>query len=116
MRFAADENFDGHILKQLRRRLPTIDVVRVQDTEMYRAADAQVLEWAAKEARIMLTHDIQTMVGEAYNRIEQGLPMPGVLLIPDTLSIGKALDDLELVIGAGNPDDFMDHVTFIPLN
>lgn len=116
MRFAADENFDGHILKQLRIRFPDLDIVRVQDTSMYQATDPAVLEWAAQENRIILTHDVQTLVGDAYARVERGLPMPGVILIPETLAIGKALDDLELSIRAGHPDDFRDRVTFIPLH
>ncbi|MBL8166301.1 MAG: DUF5615 family PIN-like protein [Anaerolineae bacterium] len=116
MRFAADENFDGNILKQLRKRFPELDIVRVQDTEMYQSPDPAVLEWAAKEERIILTHDVQTLVGDAYARIEQGLPMPGVILIPETLAMGPALADLEVAIGAGVPDDFRDRATFIPMN
>lgn len=41
--------------------------------------------------------------------------MAGVILIHETLAIGAALDDLEVVISAGNRDDFKDRVTFIPL-
>ncbi len=115
IRFAADENFDGTILKELHKRLPDLDIVRVQDTEMYQAPDPQVLEWAARVNRIVLTHDVQTLVGDAYTRIEQGLPMPGVILIPSTLGIGLALDELEVAIGAGKPEDFSDRVTFIPI-
>lgn len=37
MRFAADENFDGRILEGLRARMPELDIVRVQDTEMYQS-------------------------------------------------------------------------------
>jgi hypothetical protein len=116
MRFAADENFDGNILKERRKRFPDLDNVRVQDTRMYQAPDPAVLGWAAKEERIILTHDVQTLVGDAYAHVEQGLPLPGVILIPDTLPIGKALDDLEVAIGAGSPDNFKDRVTFIPLH
>lgn len=115
MRFAADENFDGTILKELRKRLPELDIVRVQDTIMYQAADPAVLEWAAQEERIIFTHDVQTLVGDAYARVEQGLPMPGVILIRETLAIGPALDELELVIGAGELDDFRNRVTFVPM-
>ena len=115
MRFAADENFDGSLLKELRKRFPHLDIVRVQDTELYQAPDPAVLQWAAQEERIILTHDVQTLVGDAYARVEQGLSMSGVILVPETLAIGKALDDLEVAIGAGRPDDFKDRVTFIPL-
>ena len=116
MRFAADENFDGNILKALRKQFPDLDIVRVQDTGLYQAPDPEVLEWAAKENRIILTHDVKTLVDDANTRIERGLIMPGVILIPTTLAIGEALRDLEIAIGAGEPDDFKDRVTFIPLH
>jgi hypothetical protein len=74
------------------------------------------LEWAAQEGRIILTHDVKTLVNDAYTRIEAGLPMPGVILVPSTLPVGHALRDLEIAIGAGNPEDFADQVTFIPLD
>ena len=115
MRFATDENFDGNILKGLRQRLGNLDVVRIQDTELYSAPDPVVLEWAAKENWIVLTHDVQTLVNDAYARIKQGLTMPGVILVPNTLAIGIAIDELEIVMGAGTFDDFQDRVTFIPM-
>jgi hypothetical protein len=43
MRFATDENFDGRILNGLRARLPDLDIVRVQDTEMYQSPDDKLL-------------------------------------------------------------------------
>ena len=69
MRFLADENFDNRILHGLRRILSEFDVLRVQDTEIYQAEDAVVLEWAANRNYIILTHDVRTMVGYAYDRI-----------------------------------------------
>ena len=115
MRFAADENFNGTILKELLKLFPDLDIVRVQDTELYQAPDPAVLEWAAQENRIIITHDVQTLVNDAYARVEEGLPVPGVILIPGTLPVGQALHDLELTIGAGNPGDFADRVTYIPI-
>ncbi|MEO1324968.1 MAG: hypothetical protein AAFV59_18410 [Pseudomonadota bacterium] len=41
--------------------------------------------------------------------------MAGVILVPETLGIGKALEDLELLIGASDAAEFPDRVTFIPL-
>lgn len=61
MRFAADENFDNDILRGLLRRIPDLDVVRVQDTELYQAPDDRLLEWCAQENRVLLTHDARTM-------------------------------------------------------
>ncbi len=50
------------------------------------------------------------------NTSKQGLPIPGVVLVPNPLAIGLAVNDLEIAIGAGQPEDFKDRVTFIPLS
>ena len=76
LRFLADENFNGKILRGVRRERPDADIVRVQDTPIYQAPDPTVLEWAAQEGRILLTHDIETMVGYANERLAAGLLMP----------------------------------------
>ena len=60
MRFLADENFDNRILEGVFRENPDFDVIRVQDTEVYQAPDPMILEWVAKEGRILLTRDVNT--------------------------------------------------------
>ena len=71
-RFAADENFRSSIVRGLRKRIPEIDIVRVQDTEIYSAEDPMVLEWAAQEGRVLLTHDLRTMPRYARGRNPSG--------------------------------------------
>ena len=115
MRFAADENFDGTLLSQLLRRFPTLDIVRVQDTEMYQSPDSAMLEWAANEGRIVLSHDEHTLIHDAYARVKDGLAMPGVVIIPGQHDIGSVLEDLELAIVASKPDEFNNRVVHIPL-
>jgi predicted nuclease of predicted toxin-antitoxin system len=39
------------------RRQPDIDIIRVQDVGLSGEDDPIVLEWAAQEGRILLTHD-----------------------------------------------------------
>ena len=113
MRFAADENFNGDSLSGLRKRLPDVDIIRVQDTDMVGAPDPELLEWLAAENRILLTHDFQTIPGFVYERIRAGLPMPGVLEVNDNLPVGIAIDELEVLIGAGNPEDFENRVYYV---
>lgn len=69
MRFLADENFNGKLLAGLRAALPGLDVTRVQDINMDATPDPQLLAWAAEQNRILLTHDIQTIAGYAYERV-----------------------------------------------
>jgi hypothetical protein len=44
LKLLADENFDNRILRGLQRRLPEVDIIRVQDTPLYSRDDPSVLE------------------------------------------------------------------------
>ena len=48
------------------RRLPELDIVRVQDLGLKNTDDPVILEWAANEERILLTHDVATITMYAY--------------------------------------------------
>ena len=74
----ADEDFNNDILRGVKRRNPRIDVVRIQETQVASQPDASVLEWAAQPGRFLLTHDINTLLICAYDRIERNVPMTGV--------------------------------------
>lgn len=115
IRFLLDENFNGKIVRGLIARNPDVDLIRVQDTELSGADDPTVLEWAAQENRILLTHDFDTMTKYANERIEQGLPMAGVIFVRDTLPVGKTIDDLLTIIGASEASDWENRTDFLPL-
>src|SRR5260370_31859505 len=74
LRFLADEDFDYDIVDGLRRRLPGLDLVRVQEVGLRGMADPIVLERAAQEGRVVLSHDVSTMRAFADARVLQGLP------------------------------------------
>jgi predicted nuclease of predicted toxin-antitoxin system len=114
IKFLADENFNGKILKALLKQFPNLDIVRVQDTELYQQDDPTVLEWSAQHQRILLTHDVKTMVGFANERIINNLPT-AVIIVPESLSLAIAIADLNLIISASNPQEWQNLVTFLPL-
>jgi predicted nuclease of predicted toxin-antitoxin system len=57
IRFLADENFDRHIVRGLRRWLPNIDIALAQEAGLAGMDDEVLLEWAAQEQRLVLSHD-----------------------------------------------------------
>lgn len=54
----ADENLDGNVVRRLLRRKKDLNIVRAQDVGLSGAKDTSLLEWAAHENRILLTHDV----------------------------------------------------------
>ena len=115
LRLAADENFNGRILRGLQRRLSNLDVLRVQDTPLYGADDPLLLEWAAEEDKILLTHDQATLVGYAYERLAAGKKMPGVIAVRMDAPIGQVVEELELVILASEASELNNRIIFLPL-
>ena len=80
LRFASDENLNGDIIRGLFLRQPDLDWVRIQDIELQQAEDPEILNWAAENDRIVLTHDRATMPDFAYDRLLQGKRMPGMFV------------------------------------
>lgn len=68
IRLAADENMNHAIVRRLLRRRPDLDLVCICDMGLSGADDAAVLEWAAGEGRVLLTHDVSTLTHYAYGR------------------------------------------------
>jgi hypothetical protein len=114
LRLASDEDFDGDIVRGLRRRLPELDLVRVQDAGLSSAGDPDVLEWAAHERRVLLTHDFDTLIGYAWDRVRARLPMWGIVAVPQSVSTGVAIDALELFAVVSLDDEWLDQVLFMP--
>jgi predicted nuclease of predicted toxin-antitoxin system len=115
IRLATDENFNGHILEGLLRRNPDIDIVRVQDIGLAEAVDPTILEWAASENRVLLTHDVTTMTHFAYERMRRGEPVSGVVVMDEGIPIGSAIEDILLLVGANTENELRDRVWYLPL-
>jgi len=116
---ATDEDVNGDVIRGLLRRLPDADLVRVQDagiTGMEGFEDPDVLEWAASEGRVLITDDSNTMIAHAWARVNQGKPMPGLLVLTAGLPIGQAIHELVLIAACGQPDDFANPVRYLPLS
>ncbi len=115
IRLLVDENFNGRVLRAVQRECPDGDIVRVQDTALYSAPDPDVLAWAAEEGRIVLTQDSETMIGFAGDRLKAALPMPGLIVVRDSVPIGQVVADLLIILDASEPEEWDNLITFLPL-
>ncbi len=116
IRFVADENFNHTITRGLKNRQPDIDIVRVQDAGLSGASDETVLEWAAREGRVLLTHDVKTVTRYAYQRVRSRKPMPGVVEVNRRLSIAVAVEEVLLLAECCLPTELEAQVLYVPLH
>lgn len=115
LRLAADENPNNDIVRGLLRRKPNIDVVRVQNAGLSGASDPELLEWAARQGRVLVTHDVSTVSKHAYERVAAGQAMPGVFEVATTLSVARAIDDLLLIVECSFEGEWEGQVRYLPL-
>ncbi len=115
LRLAADENFNNNIVRGLLRREPELDIVRIQDTSLSGADDPTILEWAAQERRILLTHDVSTITKYAYERVRAGLAMSGVFEVNRDIAIGHVIEDILLLVEYSLDGEWEGQVHYLPL-
>jgi hypothetical protein len=115
LRLLIDENLDHRILRGLRLRLPHLDFVVVQETEIKGIKDPPLLAWAAEHNRILVTHDLKTIPKHAYERVRVGKPMPGVIAVPDSLAVGQAIEELVTLIECSEQHEWANLVIYLPL-
>lgn len=114
-RLLTDVNFNHAIMRGLLRRMPDLDILVAQDAGHNRMADPALLEWAANDGRVLLTHDVNTMSGFAYARTAQGLPVAGVILVHNSTPIGRAIENILLLLSDLSDEDWNGAVRFVPL-
>ena len=93
IRLLVDQNFNGHIVEGLALRDPGLDMVHVRAVGLASSPDPTILEWAALQDRVLLTHDRRTIPPFTYARVATGQRMPGVFLVSYDMPTGQAIAD-----------------------
>jgi hypothetical protein len=112
---AADEDFNHDIIRGLRRREPSINIITVQEAGITAFSDPEVLEWTASQGRVLFTHDVSTMSAHAYERVARHLPMPGVFEIRQQMPIGLVIEEILLIAMCSEPGEWEGQVRHLPL-
>lgn len=80
LKLLTDEDTNPELVVQLRRHLPGIDAVDVREVGLAQTPDPVILQWAADNDRVVVSHDKSSMRKFAEDRVREGLPMPGLIL------------------------------------
>jgi hypothetical protein len=114
LRLISDEDVHDDILRGLRRREPALDIVRAIDVGLGHTPDPIILAWAASHQRVLITGDLNTMVGFAWARVQSAEPLAGVLALLENAGVGRVIDDILLVALCYASGEIKDQVVFIP--
>ena len=76
--------------------------------------DRQVLALAARDERILVTHDSRTMPRHFADFVESERSA-GVIVIPQHLPVSVAVDELLLIWAATSGEDWTNRICYLPL-
>lgn len=115
MRLLIDQDFNQHIIRGLRRRIPDLDAITAFDAGLSEVPDPILLDNAARTGCVVVTHDRRTMPGHAATRIARGEPMSGVLVVPRRMALQQVIDELEIIVTCSLERDWINTVRYLPL-
>ena len=110
-------DMDHHVPRAitLGLRLREVDVITAHEDGASEFDDPEILDRANELGRVLFTRDDDLLV-EATKRQREGIPFHGIVYAHQLrASIGRCVEDLELIAKVGEPVDLMDHVVFLPL-
>ena len=93
---------------------PAIDVLDVKSAGLRGMADPALLELAAEQGRILITHDRGTMVHYYRERLQAGQPCSGILVIPQRALLGAIIESLLLVWTESQSEEWRNQIVFLP--
>jgi hypothetical protein len=112
-RLLADADLGFGIVRGLRRRDPTVDFLAAPRVIPEAMADPEVLRLAANLKRVLVSHDYDTMPGHFY-RFLQIRESPGLILIPQLMPIGLAIEELHIAWACTEAEEFRNRTFYLP--
>ena len=86
---------------------------RTESVGMMGMGDPLLLEYAASQNRVIVTHDRNTMTAHAQDRMKQGLRMAGLIVLEQFIPIGKAIQEVGTLAQAGDAGDLDGQILFL---
>lgn len=96
-------------------RVRGVDVLTAYEDGADRLTDAELLDRATALGRVLFTRD-DDLLSEANKRQRSGGQFCGVIYAHlQTVDVGRCVLELELVAQAGDSDDLLNRVEYLPL-
>ena len=114
VRFQADWNVTHPIVQAAQRRESTFDFQTAHAAGLLGVSDSDALARAAREGRLLVTHDFHDMP-QHFAAFIQEQTSAGVLLVPQRLPVAAEVEDLLLIWVATEAEDWHNCITSLPL-
>jgi hypothetical protein len=112
-RLLADADLNASIVSGVLRRSSHLDFKRAEQVPLESLHDEQVLSIATGDGRVLVSHDVSTMPDHFRNYVRLH-SSPGIILVPQELSVGAAIESLLLITEACGDQDLANKICLVP--
>lgn len=118
IQYLLDEHVDPDLRTGLLRRWPGIVVWCIGEpgAPERSTSDPDILLWCEKHRFILVTNNRSTMPVHLADHLSTDGHIPGVFILNTGLSMGDTIEDLGIVWAAGDPRDYADIVSYMPIS
>src|ERR1035438_2511298 len=110
VRFLADASLHDAIVTGCLRREPAIDFLSAHEARLEGVSDPNVLAFATKENRILVTSDLRTMPRHFGDFFEANGRCAGVFLVKQRAPLADVIEALVLVWAASAADEWKNRI------
>jgi hypothetical protein len=114
IRFLADADLNQALVDGVRLREPALDFLSAVEAGLEGMSDRAVLDLAANQGRILVSHDASTMPVYFVRFLNEGKRSPGVFLVPQDAVVRDVIDAILLVWSVSSPADWANQVHRLP--
>ena len=114
VRFQADADLNQILLKATLRREPSIDFQTANFAGLVSRSDTEVLRIAARDGRVLVTHDRTTMP-KHFAEVVMTSTSAGVIVVPQKMAVNAVVDDLVLIWAASESEEWVNRIQSLPL-
>jgi hypothetical protein len=114
IRFLADADLNYSIVAALKRREPGVDFLIASAAGLEGLPDSEVLKVAARQGRILTTHDRRTMPHH-FGEFIQEQASPGVFVVSQHLPPAQAAEELLLIWPTTEAEEWDNRICSLPL-
>jgi len=114
IRFQADADLNEGIVTGVLRREGRIDFQTADEAGLRGLGDPDVLALAARERRIVVSHDRKTMPRH-FAEFLRSNSSPGVFIVSQKTDLISAIEELVLIWAASEAEEWVNRLATIPL-
>ena len=116
-KYLLDEHVGESLRKGLHAHYPDIVVWRIGDPTAppIGTLDPEILVWCGAHGFSLVTNNRESMPDHLRDHLAAGRHVPGIFTLNPNMSIGETIEELVLIWGAAQPDEFADQINYLPL-